>query len=39
MAKSDELKDKIDIKNFDVVFCSDLIRAVISAKLTFENLI
>ncbi|MBS3168240.1 DNA gyrase subunit A [Candidatus Woesearchaeota archaeon] len=33
--QSIELKDKINIKNFDVVFCSDLKRAVDSARLTF----
>lgn len=32
-----ELRDKIKDKNFDVVFCSDLKRAVDSAKLTFEG--
>lgn len=31
------LRDQIDKQSFDVVFCSDLIRAVNSAKLTFEN--
>lgn len=30
-----ELKDKIDIKSFDVVFCSDLKRSVDSANLAF----
>lgn len=35
--QSIELKDKIQNKKFDVVFCSDLKRAVDSAKLTFEN--
>ncbi len=33
-----ELKDKIKNKKFDVVFCSDLKRAVDSAKLTFEGI-
>lgn len=33
--QSIELKDKIKNKHFDVVFCSDLKRAVESAKLTF----
>ncbi len=33
--QSKELKDKIDIKSFDEVFCSDLKRAVDSAKLAF----
>ena len=37
--QSIELKEKIDINKFDVVFCSDLIRAVNSAKLTFENFV
>lgn len=32
-----ELKDQIKDKKFDVVFCSDLKRAVDSAKLTFES--
>lgn len=31
------LRDQIDIQSFDVVFCSDLTRAVNSAKLTFED--
>lgn len=31
------LRDQIDIQSFDVVFCSDLIRAVDSSKLTFED--
>jgi len=31
------LRDQIDIKKFDVVFCSDLQRATTSAKLTFED--
>src|SRR5581483_9356165 len=35
--QSVELWDKITHKQFDVVFCSDLKRAVDSAKLTFEN--
>lgn len=35
--QSIELKDKIKDKHFDVVFCSDLKRAVHSAKLTFEG--
>lgn len=33
--QSRELKDKINVKSFDVVFCSDLKRAVDSANLTF----
>jgi broad specificity phosphatase PhoE len=36
--QSIELKDKIIDKHLDVVFSSDLIRAVHSAKLTFEGL-
>src|SRR3989338_8218104 len=32
------LKDQIKGKKFDVVFCSDLKRAVDSAKLTFEGI-
>jgi len=35
--QSIELKDKVKDKKFDVVFCSDLKRAVDSAKLTFEG--
>jgi len=35
--QSNELWDKVKGKNFDVVFCSDLKRAVHSAELTFEN--
>jgi len=35
--QSKELKDKIDPKSFDIVFCSDLKRAVDSAKLTFDG--
>lgn len=35
--QSIELKNQIDISNFDVVFCSDLKRAIDSAKLTFED--
>ncbi len=35
--QSIELKDQIKEKHFDVVFCSDLKRAVHSAKLTFEG--
>ena len=37
--QSTELKDKIKDKKFDVVFCSDLKRAVDSAKLTFEEIV
>jgi len=35
--QSIELKDLIKEKHFDVVFCSDLKRAVHSAELTFEG--
>lgn len=35
--QSIDLKDKIKNKHFEVVFCSDLRRAVHSAKLTFEG--
>ena len=35
--QSVELKDLVKDKHFDVVFCSDLKRAVHSAKLTFEG--
>ena len=35
--QSNELKDQIDIKSFDVVFCSDLKRAVDSANLAFSG--
>lgn len=35
--QSVELKDLVRDKHFDVVFCSDLKRAVHSAKLTFEG--
>lgn len=35
--QSKELKDKVGGKKFDVVFCSDLKRAVHSAKLVFEG--
>lgn len=35
--QSIELKDKIKDKKFDAVFCSDLKRAVESAKLTFDG--
>lgn len=35
--QSQELKDKIKDKKFDVVFCSDLKRAVDSAELTFKG--
>lgn len=35
--QSNELWDKVKDKNFDVVFCSDLKRAVHSAELTFKD--
>ncbi|MFA6422788.1 MAG: histidine phosphatase family protein [Candidatus Buchananbacteria bacterium] len=35
--QSKDLKDQIKDKNFDVVFCSDLKRAVDSANITFEK--
>jgi len=35
--QSIDLKDQIKDKQFDVVFCSDLKRAVESSRLTFEN--
>ena len=37
--QSIELKEKIKDKKFDVVFCSDLKRALNSAKLTFEGVV
>lgn len=37
LKQSIDLKDKIKGKEFDVVFCSDLKRAVDSAKLIFEG--
>jgi broad specificity phosphatase PhoE len=37
--QSIELKEKIDINKFDVVFCSDLKRAVTSANLTFKDVV
>lgn len=37
--QSIELKDKIEDKKFDIVFCSDLKRAVDSANLTFEGIV
>jgi len=37
--QSIELKEQISGKTFDVVFCSDLKRAVDSAKLTFEGVV
>jgi broad specificity phosphatase PhoE len=36
--RSKELRDKIKDRKFDVVFCSDLKRAVNSAKLAFEGI-
>jgi broad specificity phosphatase PhoE len=35
--QSRQLKDQIDVESFDVVFCSDLKRAVDSARITFED--
>lgn len=37
--QSIELKDQIKHKKFDLVFCSDLKRAVHSAKITFEGIV
>jgi alpha-ribazole phosphatase/probable phosphoglycerate mutase len=37
--QSIELKDKIKDKKFDVVFCSDLKRAIDSAELTFKSVV
>lgn len=37
--QSIELKDQIGDKKFDVVFCSDLVRATHSATLTFEGIV
>ena len=37
--QSIELKDQLKYRKFDVVFCSDLKRAVDSAKLTFEGVV
>lgn len=37
--QSKDLKEQIDINDFDVVFCSDLKRAVDSANLTFGTLV
>lgn len=37
--QSIRLKDQIDLKEFNVVFCSDLRRAVDSAKLTFGDVV
>ena len=39
LRQSIELKDKIKDKKFDIVFCSDLKRAVDSAKLTFDGVV
>jgi broad specificity phosphatase PhoE len=35
--QSKELKEQVDIKSFDLCICSDLKRAVDSAKLTFQG--
>ena len=37
--QSKDLQQQITVSDFDVVFCSDLQRAVDSAKLAFENLV
>lgn len=37
--QSIDLKEQVKDKKFDVVFCSDLKRAVDSAKLTFEGIV
>jgi len=37
--QSKDLKSQVDIKQFDVVFCSDLKRAVDSTNLTFEGVV
>lgn len=37
--QSVELKQQVDVKQFDAVFCSDLKRAVESATLTFEGIV
>ena len=37
--QSIDLKDQIKDKNFDVVFCSDLKRAIHSAELTFKGVV
>jgi len=37
--QSEELKDQTKDKRFDVVFCSDLKRAVESAELTFKGMV
>jgi broad specificity phosphatase PhoE len=37
ITQSIELKKQIKIREFDIVFCSDLKRAVNSAELTFKN--
>lgn len=36
--QSIELKKQVDINQFDIVFCSDLQRAIDSAKYTFEGI-
>jgi broad specificity phosphatase PhoE len=35
--QSEQLRDQIDLNDFDVVFCSDLKRAVNSAQITFGD--
>lgn len=37
VTQSEKLREQTADKNFDVVFCSDLVRAVHSATLAFEN--
>lgn len=37
--QSIELKNQVDINSFDFVFCSDLIRAIHSAELTFGGVV
>lgn len=37
--QSKDLNDKVNIKQFDVVFCSDLKRAVDSANITFKDIV
>lgn len=37
--QSIDLKDQIKDKSFDVIFCSDLIRAIHSAELTFKDIV
>ncbi|MDO8628658.1 MAG: histidine phosphatase family protein [Nanoarchaeota archaeon] len=39
MKQSIDLKKQINVKDFDIVFCSDLKRAVKSAELTFKGIV